>query len=239
MSREGNQPVVTTVLLDRWENALKLALTIRVRLWNGMGVIMSSSKDRSNPRRGRTWHRPHLLIALLAIVAIAGVGMALEPANAKRRDTYGTKSDVAFAKRLWTALTDNRLVGENRINAMPIEGKAPHAKIQQVLAGDIRVRGRTGRAIVKVNYREAGATVASVYEAPQKYLSDYAVMFQREKGYAPGENDWFWALYTADGRLKIYEGRQIAGQVGRETKEGCIGCHVAKGGRDLEALTRH
>ena len=178
-------------------------------------------------------------LTFVVCLAFAGAGLVLSPAGATRPMTgYGHKSDVAFAKKLWTALKANRLAGSGRVNVVPVEGEAPHAGVQQILKARLRVAGRRGTAIVKVNHRDAAATLENVYESPNKYLADYAVMFKREKGYDPDAKDWFWALYTPKGRLKVYEGRKIAGRVGRETEEGCIGCHKKKGGADLETLTR-
>jgi len=151
---------------------------------------------------------------------------------------YGKPDDVELAKSLWAALRDARMVGPDRINVHAFEGKQPHAKIQQVWAGDVLVKGRRARAVVKANHAKTGATVANVYDSPEKYLSAYTVMFQNVTGYDPRNGDWFWVKYNPAGGIdKDRNGVAIAGRVDSPSGFGCAACHRKTGGKDLEALT--
>lgn len=63
-------------------------------------------------------------------------------------------------------------------------------------------------------------------------------MFKRETGYDRENLDWFWAKYMPDGSLdKNPKGRKLAGRIGKDGSGGCIVCHKAIGGSDLETLT--
>ena len=195
----------------------------------------ADSPGHSSAQRGAVF-----TVALIVCLAVATVAAALRtaPAKADRNAVeYGKTEDVEFAKKLWSVLAANRLVGKARINVVPIKGEPPHAVVQEVLSAKVDVTGDVGLAVVKANHREKGATIAGAYAQPHRYLADYAVMFQRKTAYDPKTGGWFWALYTADGRLKEYKGVPIAGRVGRETTAGCIGCHAKKGGRDYRVLT--
>lgn len=151
---------------------------------------------------------------------------------------YGTASDIKYAKRLWRRLRRARLVGDHRHSARPTKGDQPHGSIQQIIAGKIKVRGRRARVIVKANHRGKGVSFAGVFEDPQRFLTGYAVMAKRKKGYDPANADWFWAVYNPDGSLRKYAGKLIAGRVDTGSDNGCIGCHKKYGGKDYEMLTR-
>jgi hypothetical protein len=152
---------------------------------------------------------------------------------------YGKKADVVLAKALWRQLEVARMVGPRRLQVHAFEGKKPHAIVQQVWAGDVRVQGRVGRAVVKANHKKEGASVAAAYDQPDKYLSDYTVMFKAAKGYDPRNQDWFWVKYEPDGRIGVDgNGVAIAGRVDSPSGYGCAGCHRKLGGQDLEVLTR-
>jgi hypothetical protein len=151
---------------------------------------------------------------------------------------FGNKDDVSFAKDLWSALQKAEFVGPNRINVRPFEGNEPHGATQQVLGKILTVGARTGKVIVKANHGGKGASVATVYDNPNKYLGAYTVMFKREAGYDSKNKDWFWAKYNKDGILmKNPKGMQLAGRVAKGAEKGCIFCHTAAGGADLETLT--
>ena len=156
---------------------------------------------------------------------------------AEDREEFGREDDQRFAKILWAALIGERLVGPRRIITFPIQGKPPHGVVQHILSADIKVDGAFGRVIVKANHRRSGATLQRVYERPSQYLTDYAVMFRRQRDYDTETTNWFWALFDTTGKLRTLKGTPIAGRVGRGDEKGCIGCHAKKGGRDYEALT--
>jgi hypothetical protein len=151
---------------------------------------------------------------------------------------FGSEEDVEFAQELWTTLESANLVGEDRINVRPFEGNEPHGSIQQVLATTATLGGRSDRVVVKVNHGGEGANVDSVYDNPNEFLGAYTVMFKRESGYDPENQDWFWAKYGPDGSLdKNPKGVPLAGRVAKGMDSGCIACHTAAGGGDLEVLT--
>ena len=158
----------------------------------------------------------------------------------KKMDTpFGGEKDVAFAKRLWSAMKTAHLVGADRINVRPFEGNEPHGAIQQVLDTKIRVQKRTARVIVKVNHMGDGANIDTVYANPNKYVAAYTVMFKKPAGYDPENKDWFWAKYKPDGSLDANpKGMKLAGRVAKGMDQGCIACHRSVGGDDLEVLKK-
>ena len=152
---------------------------------------------------------------------------------------YGSNSDIAFAERLWSALKRDRLVGSSRRIVSAQRGKRPHGSVQQVAKGELNVAGRNGRVLVKANHRGTKLTTAKVMRYPNKYLSGYAVMFRRESGYDPANQDWFWVVFERNGSVRKFRKKAIAGRVDTGTTNGCIGCHRKEGGRDLETLTKN
>lgn len=169
-------------------------------------------------------------------ILFAGVGYAWTPSVANDVP-YGTPADVAYAEKLWTELSKERLVGPNRANVWPNIGKRPHGAIQQIVASTVTVDGVARRVVVKTNYAGQDLKQATVYADPEKFLSHYAIMAKREAGYDEKNKDWFWVAYAADGALVKHEGVAIAGRADTGNTQGCIGCHVKKGGADLEVMT--
>ena len=179
------------------------------------------------------------IVRLSLIIGIAAASMtAVSMTHAQKGKPFGGKSDVAFAKDLWKAMKKARLVGTNAINVRPFKGNQPHGAIQQVIDTRVKVRGRTARVIVKRNHGGKGVTVQSVYDDPIKDLKAITIMFKRKKGYDSDNLDWFWAKYTPAGGLdKNPKGVLLAGRVAKGASQGCIACHKAAGGADMETLT--
>lgn len=151
---------------------------------------------------------------------------------------FGGNSDVIFAQALWTSMDNNNLVGDDAINVYPFKGNQPHGAIQQVLDTDIEVNGRTSRVIVKRNHGGKDISVKSVYSDPVSNLKAVTVMFKREAGYDRENLDWFWVKYTPAGKVdKNPKGAKLAGRIGKDGSGGCLVCHKAIGGSDLETLT--
>ncbi len=170
----------------------------------------------------------------LGIAAALATAIAL-PASAQ---DFGSKADIDFANQLWSALQTARLVGPDRINVQPFEGNEPHGAIQQAYATTVAVGGRTARVLVKANHGGPDVDVSAVYDNPNKHLGAYTVMFKREAGYDSENKDWFWAKYNPAGELdKNPKGAAIAGRFMKGADKGCIACHTAAGGEDLETLT--
>jgi hypothetical protein len=178
---------------------------------------------------------------MAAATALAlGSMIAAMPAMTQDKMPFGATKDVNFAVDLWSSLKKSRMVGNKRMNSKAFEGNEPHGAIQQVLTADLMVRGRTGRAIVKINHMGGeGVTLEDVYANPDKYLAAYTVMFKREKGYDTENKDWFWAKFDPKGNLDsmMPGGPKLAGRVAKGMPDGCIACHVGAGGADLEVLT--
>lgn len=164
--------------------------------------------------------------------------LALMATHAVGQKPFGDKDNTDFAETLWAELKEAKLVGKNRIHVQPFEGNEPHGTIQQVLNTELTVNGRTGKVIVKVNHGGPNVDVQEVYDNPNKHVAAVTVMFKREAGYDPDNNDWFWAKYNPDGSLdKNPKGMKLAGRVAKGMNQGCIACHTALGGEDQETLT--
>ena len=169
-----------------------------------------------------------------AVVAASGLLQAAEDGG----PYFGGDADVAFAKALWHSLSAGQLVGATAINVYPFNGNQPHGAIQQVTDSTVTVNGQTGRVIVKRNHGGEGADIKSVYANPERHLKAVTVMFKREAGYDSENLDWFWAKYTPAGEIdKNPKAALLAGRVGKGGSAGCIACHKALGGEDLETLT--
>ena len=178
----------------------------------------------------------HFAKVMLAGVAVAATGLV--QAADESKPYFGGKGDVAFAKSLWQSMSANQLVGANAINVYPFKGNQPHGAIQQVTDATISVNRRIGRVIVKRNHGGEGADIKSVYSDPQKHLKAVTVMFKREAGYDTENLNWFWAKYTPAGEIdKNPKGALLAGRVAKGGSVGCIACHKALGGKDMETLT--
>ncbi len=161
---------------------------------------------------------------------LAGAGMAATTVWAQQQPPFGGPEDVEDADQLWQALADARLVGEERIRTMPYQGTEPHGVILEYLEQPLQVGEHEGLAIVKINYMSTGEelTREEVLRAPDEFLDAITVMFQREEGYDPDNQDWFWAKYNPDGSLDTTpEDMPMAGRV-----LGCIDCHSAAPGGD-------
>lgn len=175
-----------------------------------------------------------------AALAVIGVSVIAVPAQTQDKMPFGDKKDVNFAEELWKVMKQAKMVGPDRMNSKAFEGNEPHGAIQQVLSLDIKMRGRSGKAIVKMNHMAGeGVKVENIYADPDKFLAAYTVMFKRESGYDPENKDWFWAKYDAKGNLDVMMpgGPKMAGRIAKGMPDGCIACHTGAGGADLEVLT--
>lgn len=152
---------------------------------------------------------------------------------------FGNAEDTDYAAKVWNVMVDANLVGEGSIKVRPFEGNEPHGTIQEVVATTATIDGHEGRLLVKRNHGgKEGLTVEEVYDEPTRYLAAVTIMFKREDGYDPENLDWFWAKYLPSGELdRNPKGMQLAGRVAKGMDQGCIACHSAVGGDDLEVLT--
>ena len=146
---------------------------------------------------------------------------------------FSGPEDTAFAQKLWTALEESRLVGANRIQAMPYKTAPPHGHFVESLDGKITIDGREALVLVKKNFgKTKKETRQEIADNPDDFMTSITVMFKREEGYDTDNQNWFWAKYAPDGSLlKNPKGMKLAGRVAKGKPKGCISCHkVAPGG---------
>ena len=149
---------------------------------------------------------------------------------------FSGAANVEYARALWNALEDARLVGEDAILTYPYEGQAPHGKVLEYLERDFTFAGHTGVMMVKKNYAGEGDPEElehAVLENRMEHLDSVTIMFRREEGYDPDHANWFWAKYAPDGSLATNpKGMALAGRVAKGADQGCIACHQRAGGDD-------
>ena len=152
---------------------------------------------------------------------------------AEVKPPFSGPANVNYASQLWSALEKASLVGPGAVQSTPYEGQEPHGAILVVLEQNVSVGGHTGVAIVKNNYGGEGVSKETVANDPGKYLAAVTVMYQREQGYDPDHQNWFWAKYNPDGTLQANpKGMQLAGRVAKGAEKGCIACHDGAAGDD-------
>lgn len=150
---------------------------------------------------------------------------------------FGGEEDVSFAQDLWAALVEADLAGDDAILVRPYEGSEPHGFQLATIYRELSLKGRSGQLIVKRNYGPEGVTTDQVLNNPGEHLASITVMYVREEGYDPDNNNWFWAKYLPDGSLdKNPKGAELAGRIAKGADQGCIACHSAAPGGDYEFL---
>jgi len=168
--------------------------------------------------------------AIVATGAMAALVFATV-AISQEDQPFGDEQSVEYANELWQVLEESNLVGTNAIRGYPpYQGQEPHGLVLEQIEGMITVEGHEGVFIVKTNFIAEDITVDQVQDAElETYLDSWTVMFQREEGYAPDSNDWFWAKWMADGEFDTTpDDVPLAGRV-----SGCIACHGAAPGGDF------
>ena len=182
-------------------------------------------------------HIARILAAATLFASLTAVAGIMTTTANSQGAPFGNEEDVTYAKSVWTAMTDARLVGAKMIGSRPYEGTEPHGAILQTLYDEVTVNGHTGTIIVKRNYGPKGATIEQIADDPDKHLGAVTVMFKREAGYDADNKDWFWAKYLPDGSLdKNPKGMQLAGRVAKGADAGCIACHSGADGGDYMFL---
>ncbi len=160
---------------------------------------------------------------LLATALILGAGIGT--ANAQMAP-FGSEEDQAYASLIWKAMVAANLAGDNMIRTLPYEGVDPHGKMLETFYTTATIDGHTGNLIVKRNYGPEGVDADTVLMDPDKHLGAITVMFQREDGYDPDNQNWFWVKYLPDGSLdRNPKGMALAGMVAKGADVGCIACH--------------
>ena len=146
---------------------------------------------------------------------------------------FGGEDSVEDAKDLWKVLVTEGLVGENAVHSKPYKGMPPHGMVLDTIQKTVSVNGHTGRVIIKRNYGGEGVDVAKVAKDPKPWLKAVTVMFKREYGYDPENQNWFWAKFKPNGSLHSNPKKMLlAGRVAKGMPKGCIACHKAAPGGD-------
>ena len=160
---------------------------------------------------------------MAAIVGMCSVSTLLQAVGGEEM-AFGAKEDVAFADMLWKAMKG--------YETWPMKsefytGVSPHGQVLRLYYNLVNVDGKPYHVIVKDNFGGEGATLKAVSKSPENYLAAVTVMVQREAGYDPDNNNWFWVKYKADGTIdKNPKGMALAGRVAKGMDAGCIACHA-------------
>lgn len=174
-----------------------------------------------------------MFVTSLALSSLLLVGCKTDIANLRSgaqadEAPFGGPESVDYAAALWQQMAEDGLVGDDAILSTPYTGQHPHGAILDTIEGKTTVRGHTGDVIIKRNYGGEGVSKQAVANNPDEYLMAVTVMFRREAGYDPENQDWFWVKYAPDGSVIPEQGMKPAGRV-----DMCIGCHATAPGKDL------
>lgn len=129
-----------------------------------------------------------------AAAALLGTGTATaqqtlaQKSAAEMKPPFSGQANVEYARALWKALADARLVGEDAIRTYPYEGTPPHGKVLEYLEREFTFAGHTGIVMVKKNYAgeaDPEALEHAILNDRMEYLDSVTVMFRREDGYDP------------------------------------------------------
>ncbi len=179
-------------------------------------------------------------IALSAVI----VGLLSLPAAAQDAP-FGAPDEVGYANQLWQQMAAARLVGPNAIQTTTYEGGTGlHTTTLVTVQGNITVNGNTGLAIVKKNFlgpdENTAATQDDVFAGTVG--GPVTVMYQREAGYDPDNQDWFWAVFTPAGDVVVnplgmnMAGRIVGAGAMPDAPFNCIACHTLAPGDDMVYL---
>ncbi|MBN1459524.1 MAG: hypothetical protein JXA57_08300 [Armatimonadetes bacterium] len=144
---------------------------------------------------------------------------------------FGGPKDVAFAKALWPAIDGYR---DWAIRSDLHPGMSPHGSFMRIYYNVVNIDGRPYHVLVKDNFGGEGVTMQMVEASPSEYLLAITPMVQREPGYDPEDNDWFYVKYNPDGSIATADkDMALAGRVAKGMPAGCIPCHAKAGGGDF------
>jgi hypothetical protein len=159
------------------------------------------------------------------LMVFPGIGYAQDNAP------FGGKDDVAFGQKLWTAM--DGYMSNWPIHTDYYPGRSPHGKFLKTYYSMVDIDGKPYHAIVKNNYGGADITMDKLSKSPDQYLVAITVMVQREAGYDPDNDNWYWIKYDKDGSIsKNEKGVALAGRVAKGMDSGCIACHASAKGND-------
>ena len=143
---------------------------------------------------------------------------------------FGGEKDVKFAEALWEAMKG---YPDWLIKTDVIKGNSPHGAFVRIYYNVVTVDGKPYHVINKDNFMGKDAEgnkldIQTIAKSPEKYLAAATVMVQREAGYDPDNNNWFWVKYGPDGSIAQNDMKMsMAGRVAKGMDMGCIACHKA------------
>ncbi len=165
--------------------------------------------------------------ALMAVAMLALPARSAEEAMETEMEMempFGGEADVEFAKAVWVEMDSYH---DWHLTSDFYPGVSPHGGFLKMYYNVVTIDETPHHIIIKDNFGGEGATLETVSESPGDYLMAVTVMLQREAGYDPDNNDWFWVKYAADGAVdKNDMGMALAGRVAKGMTMGCIACHV-------------
>ena len=168
----------------------------------------------------------------IAMASLVAAGLSCSSYLYAQDMMFGTPADVDYAEQLWSAMVDKGLAGPGATHSILTEGTEPHG-LFEVFYSSASVSGHTGTMLVKRNYGFPEKTGEEVAEDYDGNIRATTVMFRREAGYDPDNDDWFWAMFMPDGTVGQNEmGMSLAGQVAKGMDVGCIACHTNAEGDD-------
>lgn len=149
-------------------------------------------------------------LAVIVLVALTLMSLPRFVAGAEEM-AFGGKADVEFANKMWKGMKDyQKWVMQSDM----LPGKTPHGAFIRYYYNIVNVDRKPYHVVAKDNFM------------PNKQLAAVTVMVQREAGYDPDNNDWFWVKYKVDGTVgKNPKGMSLAGRVAKGMDAGCIACH--------------
>jgi hypothetical protein len=169
-------------------------------------------------------------ITAISIGLLAAV-LAIMPWLVEGQDMpFGGGKDVAFANRLWKAMNGYQ---DWKMQSDFYPGRSPHGKFLRMYYNLVDIDGQPYHVIIKDNYGGEGVSKDKLMKSANDYLVAVTVMVQREPGYDPDNNNWFWVKYAKDGTIdKNTKGVAMAGRVAKGMDQGCISCHSEAQGND-------
>lgn len=171
------------------------------------------------------------LTALVIVGVLGAIGLAAQDSRPVPADRpFGGPADVAFGKKLWTSVAGYETW---KLHTDVYRGQSPHGKFVRLYSTWVTVDGRSHPLIIKDNYAGRGVSAEAVGADRTKWLRSVTIMLQREEGYDPDHDDWYWAKYAPDGSIETNPaGVKLVGRVAKGTTRGCISCHDLADGED-------
>ncbi len=177
------------------------------------------------------------LVAVILIAFVLSMTPYFVESQEKMPPPFGQEEDVAFAKKLWTAMDG---YPEWPIKSKVYPGQTPHGAFIRMFYNMVSVDGKPYHTIIKENFmgKDADGNELNpeiISKSTKKYLGTLTIMVQRETGYDPDNNNWFWVKYNPDGTIaKNPMDILLAGRVAKGMDAGCIACHT--GAKDNDYL---